>query len=797
MPYPADERLNATSGAREQQSLQQPDLLQGFPAIADALYASAPKPPQDPHEALAASGVPFPVARVRVDSTLPHLDRVFDYRVPEKMSEDAVPGARVRVHFNGQRVSGFIMERAESTDYPQRLLPLLAVLSRVPVVAPEVFELAEALADRYASTVANVLRLAVAPRIAALDKRYEGHLPGFSELAGLGNGDPAGENAPDTNNYADGAEEAPDPPEATTGNADAAQAEAVRAFLLGGFAPFTADPPGLCDTSAFDDYENGPEFMADLADGEPARAVLSVLPAHPENDWADLLAVALVACAAGGRGAIAVVPDQKSLDRLEAALSERAPTGLFARLSSGEGPHSRYHAYVKARLGLVPIVIGTRAAAYAPVAHLGLVVCWDDGDFSLVERRAPYCHARDVLLLRAQAAGAAALFAGYAVSSEAARLVRTRWASHLVAPRQVVREFSPRVHSTGDEYQLARDPLAAVARIPQLAFIEARKALQRGPVLVQVARAGYVPSFSCQRCRMPARCTVCRGPLALSHGSAVPGCAWCGHLAQQWRCTECGCERWRSGAVGALRTAEELGRAFPNVPVVSSAGDHVRASVGAEPALVVATPGAEPVAEGGYAAALLLDADAMLRFDSLRAPEAALRRWFNAAALVRSAAQGGVVVTTASPSPVEQALVRWDPAGFARFELDERSQIGLPPAVRTAAITGAEDDVQAFLAELNLPEGVRVTGPVPLDEDFFAHQHSAPAGVESGGEGDISEPSPSGAEDAVPGDWRAILFFTYAQAPQVTHELRSVRAALSALKRVGAVQVRCDGLDVV
>ena len=222
----------------------------------------------------------------------------------------------------------------------------------------------------------------------------------------------------------------------------------------------------------------------------------------------------------------------------------------------------------------------------------------------------------------------------------------------------------------------------------------------------------------------------------------------------------------------------------------------MRASVGAEPALVVATPGAEPVAFGGYAAALLLDADSMLRFDSLRAPEAALRRWFNAAALVRSAAQGGVVVTTASPSPVEQALVRWDPTWFALYELDERSQIGLPPAVRTAAITGTEDDVQAFLAELNLPENVRVTGPVPLDEDFFAHQ-SAHAGVESGGEGDISEPSPSGTEDAVPGDWRAILFFSYVQAPQVTHELRSVRAALSALKRVGAVQVRCDGLDVI
>ena len=237
------------------------------------------------------------------------------------------------------------------------------------------------------------------------------------------------------------------------------------------------------------------------------------------------------------------------------------------------------------------------------------------------------------------------------------------------------------------------------------------------------------------------------------------------------------------------------GRAFRGVPVISSAGDHVRASVGAEPALVVATPGAEPVAFGGYAAALLLDADSMLRFDSLRAPEAALRRWFNAAALVRSAAQGGVVVTTASPSPVEQALVRWDPTWFALYELDERSQIGLPPAVRTAAITGTEDDVQAFLAELNLPEDVRVTGPVPLDEDYFAHQS---VGVESGGERDASEPVAANPnEDTAPGDWRAILFFPYAQAPQVTHELRSVRAALSALRRVGAVQVRCDGLDVV
>ena len=520
---------------------------------------------------------------------------------------------------------------------------------------------------------------------------------------------------------------------------------------------------------------------------------MTVLPGHLEHTWADVVATALATAAASGRGAIAVVPTAKNLDLLEAALAERLPADSFVRLSSDSTPHTRYHGFVKARLGRVPVVIGTRAAAYAPVANLGLVVCWDDGDSSLVERRAPYCHARDVLLLRASAENTAALFAGFSMSSEAARLVRTRWASHVRAPRALVRDYSPRIFSTGSEFELARDPLAAMARIPHLAFEHARRALARGPVLVQVARSGYIPSFSCERCRMPARCGECSGPLSVASGSSVPSCSWCGHLAQQWHCSECGFTHWRYSAAGATRTAEELGRAFPNVPVISSAGDHVRASVGPEPALVVATPGAEPVAFGGYAAALLLDADKMLRFDSLRAPEAALRRWLNAAALVRPATLEGTVVTTASPSPVEQALVRWDPAWFARQELEERAQTGLPPAVRTAAVTGAEADVRAFLEEFlgssaldeRVREHLRIVGPVPLDQGYFAWSESL---VED------SEEAP------VQGDWRTLMFFSYGIAQQVTRELRATRATIAALKKnVGErpVQIRCDGLDVL
>ena len=793
----SESNSSAPLGA-QQESLQQLDLLQGFPALRDALIPAAPEPVNVAAE-LEASGVPNPVARVRVDSTLPQVDRTFDYRVPAELSEDAVPGARVRVLFNGHELTGYIEERAATTDWTRTsLLPLKSVLSRVPSVAPEIFALAEALADRYASTVANVLRLAVPPRIAALDKKYAPLLPGY-ESAYLGDSAPVSTSDAPENAAPEHAESEPSTAAAAS-SAAVSSATDPYAWLAtpGAPAPFVLDPPTLNPdapdaASVFSDYENGAEFIEDVAAGAATRAVMTVLPGHLEHTWADVLATALAAAAASGRGAIAVVPTAKNLDLLEAALAERLPADSFVRLSSDSTPHTRYHGFVKVRLGQVPVVIGTRAAAYAPVANLGLVVCWDDGDSSLVEQRAPYCHARDVLLLRASAENTAALFAGFSMSSEAARLVRTRWASHVRAPRALVRDYSPRIFSTGSEFELARDPLAAMARIPHLAFEHARRALARGPVLVQVARSGYIPSFSCERCRMPARCGECSGPLSVASGSSVPSCSWCGHLAQQWRCSECGFTHWRYSAAGATRTAEELGRAFPNVPVISSAGDHVRASVGPEPALVVATPGAEPVAFGGYAAALLLDADKMLRFDSLRAPEAALRRWLNAAALVRPAALEGTVVTTASPSPVEQALVRWDPAWFARQELEERAQTGLPPAVRTAAVTGAEVDVRAFMEEFlessalleRVREQLRIVGPVPLDQGYFAWSES------------LEEDS---EEAPVQGDWRTLMFFSYGIAQQVTRELRATRATIAALKKnVGErpVQIRCDGLDVL
>ena len=413
------------------------------------------------------------------------------------------------------------------------------------------------------------------------------------------------------------------------------------------------------------------------------------------------------------------------------------------------------------------------------------MVLWDDGDDLHAEPRAPYPNAREVLALRAHRSGAAALIGGFARTTELTQLVAAGWAKPLAGRPEILRRIAPRVRAAPDEAELARDAAAMTARLPSLALRTARTALAgdargsdvrnpapAGPVLVQVPRRGYLAAIACDRCRAQARCVACGGPLQVGGSNEVPGCRWCGALAADWTCSRCGSGRLRALVTGAARTAEELGRAFPGVPVRTSGGQHVLAEVPAEPALVIATPGAEPVAAGGYAAALLLDGWALLGRPSLRAAEETLRRWLNAAALVRPT--GAVVVLAEASLPAVQALVRWDPVGFAERELAERAELGFPPAVRMAAVTGPSVAVADFVGSVGLPARAEVLGPVPAEPG----------------------PSSNGAEPDPEPQERALIRIPRTDGLALARALHAAQAARSARKEGAAVRVQLDPAEV-
>jgi primosomal protein N' (replication factor Y) len=734
----------------------------------------------------------LPVARVAVDMPLPHLDRPFDYLVPTSLDTAAVPGCRVRVRFAGQLVDGFLLDRVERSDHEGRLAYLERVTSPEPVLAPEIAALARELADRYAGTLADVLRLAVPPRharVEAEDTTEPAARPEAETVpaAAIEEGaadvvaameDAGGSTSTDVTVAAKGvvaAERPPAPGEVSPGERQAAVTEVSAGDPSHAVSEVSAPEPSRAagealaeegpaaedvpvEAGPWEAYPAGPSFLHALRTGRAPRAVWSALPGA---EWTAAVARAVRAVLAGGRGALVIVADGRDVARVDAALADELGPGRHIALTAELGPAERYRRWLAVRRGRVRAVVGTRAAMFAPVRDLGLVVLWDDGDDVHAEQHAPYPHAREVLALRAHRTGAGALIGGFTRTTDATQLVRSGWARPLMPDRERLRASMAYIRPSGDDADLARDEAARSARLPHLAFRTARQGLAHGPVLVQVPRRGYVPALGCARCRGPARCTECEGPLSLRSSHAAPYCRWCGRIAGAWQCPECDGRQVRAVVVGARRTAEELGRAFPGVSVRTSGRDGVLAEVSAEPALIVATPGAEPVAEGGYAAALLLDGWVLLGRADLRAGEEALRRWMNATALVRP--RGPVIVLADGSLTPVQALIRWDAVTYAERELAERGELGFPPAVRMASLTGTPQSVRELVEAAGLPEDAQVLGPVEVED----------------------------------GQERALVRVDRTRGVVLSRLLKAAQATRSTRKTTDVVRVRVDPLELI
>ncbi|MBX6381615.1 MAG: primosomal protein N', partial [Microbispora sp.] len=444
--------------------------------------AGAPKGAREPAPNL-------PVARVVVDTPLPHLDRPFDYLVPATMDAEAVPGCRVRVRFAGQLADGYLLERLAESEHAGRLSFLERVVSPEPVLTPDIARLARAVADRYAGTMPDILRLAVPPRHARVEAeaRTPARRPPGGDVS-----PPAGQLVRSADPGGGGTRREAAQGDAPHGDADAADTVGARAVRAYG--------------DAWKAYPAGASFLRALAEGRAPRAVWTALPGTDAGgpSWPHAIAAAARATVDGGRGVAVVVPDGKDVALVTAALGETPHVAITADL----GPAERYRRWLKALRGEVQIVVGNRPAAYAPVARLGLAVVWDDGDDLHAERHAPYPHTREVLALRAHQAGAGLLIGGYARTAEATVLVETGWAAPLVPDRAVVRARAPRVRPAGDDAELARDQAARAARLPSVAWRALRRGLEHGPVLVQVPRRGYLPALACRNCRAPARCSA-------------------------------------------------------------------------------------------------------------------------------------------------------------------------------------------------------------------------------------------------------------------------------------------------
>jgi primosomal protein N' (replication factor Y) len=426
------------------------------------------------------------------------------------------------------------------------------------------------------------------------------------------------------------------------------------------------------------------------------RAFWALPPAIPRQQ----LIAELVAARYGFGQVLVIAPDERELNAIEQELIALLSPESIVRLDGGLSRSDRYRNFLRVVRGETDIILGLRGAVFAPLNEGATIIVMGESSPSLHEPRAPGWNARDVALIRSSEMNANLILVGYSPSLEAARLIDTQWLTHISSKtRKNVVAIAPTMG----------------ALIPSRAFPIIRKALKEGPVLFLVPRKGYGNCVLCNKCRNVALCT-CGGRLELIGSHENPRCVLCRTQYQGWKCRWCQGSDIYLASRGIDRFAEEIGRSFPNFPIINSSGEHIAESAPTSPCLVIATPGAQPKGYAGYAAVALLEGLRFFSHSELRSTEYSREVFFQSAAMGTSSSTTFVSFTPSHP--IVAAIIRWDASPLVRMELREREEMNFPPYFRFICLDVATKDasrVQQGLVqaqgEQRLDMHVHIGGP--------------------------------------------------------------------------------------
>ena len=556
----------------------------------------------------------LPVARVRVDTGVFHLDQLYDYSVPEKLSEFIVPGVRVQLPFGNRETEGIVIDRVVNPEKAGTLKAITKVLSPHPVATSATFELIDRAAAFYSCNPWDLLRSAIPPRVACVDK------------------------------------------ELSVVHQISSSARSKKTPVYQSFTPFS--PP----------HEQIGLTVAEF------------------NRSGSLLIVA---------------PDERDVDKLIEYLSGRFDNVL--KLSSSSTREERYRNYLLSMQLESSVVVGTRSAIFAPVRNLASIIIYKESSPDHYELRSPGWNSSMIAKMRAESEGIALVLTGFTPSVRAASEIDQRTIKFNNQRTQVnVQAFTP---SDG-------------TLLPGRIFSEIKKALKKGPVLFIAPRKGYGNALLCSHCRNVALCK-CGGRLSVASKGLAPTCVHCGIAFPSWRCSYCDRDKQYLAGRGIDRAAEEISRAFPGFPVVISAGDVIKESVNAKPALVLSTPGAQPQVNGGYAAVVVLDAIRFFSHTDINGQERARELLFETASMV--CIEGQVLLVLDDSHPIVAAIARWNIAPLLKRELADRVELMLPPSVTSAVLVTDQSAAPAIVSGLKkaledsrLPASTRIYGATIL-----------------------------------------------------------------------------------
>ena len=560
----------------------------------------------------------LPVAKIRVDTGVFHLDQLFDYSVPEKLSALIKVGIRVQIPFGGRETEGIVVSRASKAERAGELKSVTKVLSPHAVATQSSLDLFDQSAQYYCCNPWDLIRSAIPPRVASVDKELDVVEP--------------------VNNFA---------------------GSRTKPVYLS-FSPFLPS------------HEQLPTLLNDLKI----------------------------------KGSILIVaPDEKDVELIYDQLKSTRSDVL--KLTSTTSREERYRNFLLSLRLNASIIVGTRSAIFAPVNDLRAIVIYKESSPDHFEMRSPGWNTSAIAKIRALKEGLQLVYTGFSPSVRVAYDIdqgNIRFRNQRIEVK--VEAFTPHDGSL----------------LPGKVFSEIKKALAQGPVLFLAPRKGYGNALLCSHCRNIAMCK-CGGRLNVASKNVAPTCVHCGTHYPNWKCAFCDRDRQYLASRGIDRAAEEISRAFPGYPVVLSAGDVIKQRVESKPSLVLATPGAQPLVDGGYAAVVVLDATRFFSHTDLNTQERARELLLETSSLIRKT--GKVLLVIDESHPITSAIARWNIAPLLKREIADREELKLPPTVASAVIVTDSvtapqivSGLQKAFSDGRLPQSARIYGPTIMSKDL-------------------------------------------------------------------------------
>ncbi len=647
-------------------------------------------------------------ADVIIDIAHEKVDRVFQYRIPEELSDAVRPGVQVRVPFgNGNKErTGYVVELSEEPDYPpEKIKAVLSVDEKGMFVEGRQIRIAYWLKRNYGGTTIAALKtvLPVKQKQKQLEKKKVLRcLSGEETAQAADECERKHQRAKARVLFALQTEE--ELPYELIRQKLHVAASTLQALERQGYLRIEKEAFYRNPVKAADRNETRPvlnqaqrhiieEVLADYRAGHPGVYLVHGVTGSGKTEVYLGIIEEMIAM---GKQAIMLIPEialtYQTLLRFYKRFGDRVSV-INSTLSAGE----RYDQIERAKAGEIDVMIGPRSALFTPFANLGVIVVDEEHENSYKSESAPRYHARETAVEIASLCGASVVLGSATPSMEAYyRALQGEYKLYEMKERPG-NSVLPAVYTIDLRKELKEGNRSIFSR--KLKELMQERLSKGEQTILFLNRRGYAGFISCRSCGHVMKCPHCDVSLS-EHRNGMLTCHYCGYEERKpAKCPSCGSPYLMGFKAGTEQVEEAIHREFPEARVLRMDADTTRRKDSYERILSAFADeeadilvGTQMIVKGhdfpGVTLVGVLAADLSLNRNDYRAGERTFQLLTQAAGRAgRGEREGEVVIQTYQPEHYSVVYAaKQDYQGFYGEEIAYRGLVGYPPVEHMLAV---------------------------------------------------------------------------------------------------------------